>query len=327
MDSRTIGRTALTTLAALVALMVGAALLYAADGWRSPPRELQVAASAVGSLELTDSDGEGAIFDLDNLAPGLTGRGEVTIGNDGTAPGALTLAAADLGDSPGRYGGTLSQRLILRIEELGPNGDPEVYEGQLGAMPELNLGALAPGESRTYRFGVTMLDGGAPASPFVDDNVYQRATTAIGYQWTLTEIEAGTPEPEPPLQPAETPSPIPAPPGPTPPGSTPLADRLVGTDANDVIRGLGGADRVYGKGGRDLLVGGAGADWLFGGSGNDRLLGGAGRDHLLGGPGADTIFALGGGADLLDCGAGRDTAHVDPRDRARNCEIEREPSD
>lgn len=325
MLSRAIRRTALGALWVLAALMIGAALLYAAGEWQPAAATPQLEASAAGSLELTNSRAEGAILDLDNLAPGITGQGEVTIGNAGTAPGTLALTAADLGDSPGRYGGTLSDRLLLRIEQLGPTTTEEVYSGQLGAMPELSLGTLAAGESRTYRLLVTMLDGGAPASPFVEDNVYQRATTSVGYQWTLTESEGGAPNPEPPPKPpAEPPPPSTAPPAsPPPPGETQLADRLIGTEANDVIRGLGGADRLYGEGGRDRLFGGPGADWLFGGAGNDRLLGGAGRDHLLGGAGADAIFARGGGKDLVNCGSGRDTVHVDPLDRARNCEVER----
>ncbi|MGD9736556.1 MAG: calcium-binding protein [Solirubrobacterales bacterium] len=172
-------------------------------------------------------------------------------------------------------------------------------------MPELELGTLAAGEARTYRFVVTMLDGGPPSSPYVDDNLYQRASAGIGYEWTLSEIggEEGEPEepsppvePSPPSQPA-APSPAsapaePSPPAESPPGAgpwhekqigTPHADRLIGSSEDDIVYARDGADWVFGRGGQDFLAGGAGADWLYGGAGDDRLRGGVGRDHIDGG--------------------------------------------
>lgn len=293
---------------ALGLLLAAAATLYAAAGWRPPAEVPLVQASTTGSMALTSSKGEGAIFELDNIAPGVSGEGEVTISNSGAAPGALSLASTGSSDAPGRYGGLLSQRLVLRVEDLGSGTPRGVYSGGLASMPELQLGTLAPGDSRTYRFTVTMLDGGAPASPFVDDNVYQRASTGIGYAWTLTEVEGGDPDPDPPTQPPSSPpGEAPSPPAPTPPTSgapqgTPRADILIGTNEDDVIFGRGGADRIFGK------------------RGNDRLHGGTGRDRIYGGPGRDLILARGGGADFVDCGPGKDVARVDARDRVRHCE-------
>lgn len=308
MASRSGQQGATVTIAALGLLLVAAATLYAATGWRSAGEMPQVQASAAGSMTLTDSKGGGAIFNLANLAPGVTGAGEVTITNSGTATGALSLASTGASDDPGRYGGLLSQRLVLRVEDLGSGTAEEVYSGGLGSMPALQLGRLAAGESRTYRFLVTMLDGGAPSSPFVDDNVYQQASTGIGYEWTLTEVEGGDPDPEPPTEPpASPPGPGPSPVPPTvppasPPTGTPRADTLIGSDEDDVIFGRGGADRIFGK------------------RGNDRLSGGPGRDRIFGGPGRDLILARGGGADFVDCGPGKDVARVDARDRVRHCE-------
>lgn len=289
---------------ALGLLLAAAATLYAATGWRPAAEVPQVQASTAGSMALTNSKEGGAIFKLDNIAPGVSGEGEVTISNSGSAPGALTLASIGLSDDPGRYGGLLSQQLELRVEDLSSGAGREIYSGGLASMPTLELGALAPGESRTYRFLVTMLDGGVPASPFVDDNVYQQASTGIGYEWTLTEVEGGDPDPEPPSSP---PGEAPIPPTPSPPPSgvprgTPRADTLIGTSEDDVIFGRGGADRIFGKGG------------------NDRLHGGPGRDRIFGGPGRDLILARGGGADFVDCGPGKDVARVDGRDRVKRCE-------
>jgi Ca2+-binding RTX toxin-like protein len=324
MGSRSSQRGMAIAVAAWGLLLVVSATLYAATGWRPAVEAPQVQASAAGLMALTNSKGEEAIFTLANLGPGETGAGEVTIGNSGTAPGALTLDSTGLSDDPGRYGGLLSQRLLLRVEDLSSGIAEEVYFGGITSMPELQLGTLASGESRTYRFQVTMLDGGAPASPFVDDNVYQQASTGIGYEWTLTEVEGGEPEPETPTTPpstppATTPPPTPVPPT-SPPSGTPRADVLIGSSEDDVIYGRGGADRIFGKGGRDRLFGGPGNDRIAGGPGADRLHGGAGRDRLGGGPGPDLILARGGGADVVDCGGGNDVARVDGSDRVRRCE-------
>jgi Ca2+-binding RTX toxin-like protein len=318
-------------LSLLVALLAGVATLRAAIGGEgavtAPPLEL----SASGSIALSNSDEGEAIFNLPNIGPGGGGQGQVTIANNGTAPGALVLTSRDRADLPGRYGGTLSERLELGLYDVSSGSPSAVYVGQLGAMPELRLGTLAAGEARTYRFAVTMLDGGAPGSPFVDDNVYQRGATSIGYDWALIEVEPGEPEPpaKPPVVPPASspvappaPAPVPAPqpaPGSAPTG-TPRADLLVGTAEDDVIFGRGGPDRIFGNGGQDRLDGGPGADRVSGGPGADRLRGGAGRDRLNGGPGPDLIFARGGGADIVNCGGGRDRAQVDERDRVSGCE-------
>jgi Ca2+-binding RTX toxin-like protein len=322
------GRQGMTiAVAAWGVLLVATATLYAATGWQPVSEAPQVQAATTGSMALANSKGEGAIFKLDDLAPGSSGAGEVTISNSGTAPGALSLASTGLSDDPGRYGGLLSQRLVLRLEDLSSGTPEQIYSGGLASMSELQLGTLAAGDSRTYRFTVTMLDGGAPASQFLDDNVYQRANTGIGYEWTLTEVEGGEPEPEPeselpvPPQPAP-PGAAPSPPAssPAPPSGTPRADVLIGGSEDDVIFGRGGADRIFGNGGRDRLFGGPGNDRINGGPGADRLHGGAGSDRLNGGTGPDLILARGGGADVVDCGGGNDVARVDASDRVRRCE-------
>ncbi len=66
-----------------------------------------------------------------------------------------------------------------------------------------------------------------------------------------------------------------------------FADVISTLGGGDVVRGLGGKDVICGGKGRDRLIGGAGADRLLGGPGRDRLVGGKGRDKLRGGPGRD----------------------------------------
>lgn len=106
---------------------------------------------------------------------------------------------------------------------------------------------------------------------------------------------------------------------------------IVGTDADERIRGTPGADVIHGGGGHDVITGLGGADRLCGGAGLDELLGGAGNDrleddtpwnggdvpHLYGVRGDDTLRGesarlYGGGGDdylegrLLNGGPGDD---------------------
>jgi Ca2+-binding RTX toxin-like protein len=85
---------------------------------------------------------------------------------------------------------------------------------------------------------------------------------------------------------------------------TPHDDVLLGNDAGNTIRGLGGHDVLSGFGGHDLLDGGDGDDVLTAGDGNTILLGGAGDDVLRAGTGRNLLIG-GAGTDLLFSEAGR----------------------
>ena len=91
-------------------------------------------------------------------------------------------------------------------------------------------------------------------------------------------------------------------------------DRILGTNARDVVYGGSGNDTISGLNGDDLLCGGPGNDLLDGGNdndlldgtfGDDRLLGDNGNDKLFGGPGDDVIVAD-NGDDLANAGPGSD---------------------
>jgi hypothetical protein len=116
-SSRALPLRLLATAGVAAALLAGAAALHAASGGRGVG-PLRLSASASGSISLTNSrDGE-AIFRLVDLGPGAKGEGEVTISNDGSEPGALELTAVDPSETAGFYGGRLSSRLELVIDDL-----------------------------------------------------------------------------------------------------------------------------------------------------------------------------------------------------------------
>jgi Ca2+-binding RTX toxin-like protein len=95
------------------------------------------------------------------------------------------------------------------------------------------------------------------------------------------------------------------------------AERLKGTDLNDVVHAGAGDDIAQGYAGDDVMYGEAGDDKLMGGDGNDALLGGDGNDTLHGNLGNDTIFGDAGddvvrgneGDDLLKGGDGDDVVN------------------
>ncbi|MFE5735328.1 calcium-binding protein [Streptomyces sp. NPDC056528] len=86
------------------------------------------------------------------------------------------------------------------------------------------------------------------------------------------------------------------------------ADRLMGDDGDqrmrggrgdDTIEAYGGADvmdagpgddRAMGGEGHDIVLGGPGDDTLYGEDGNDLVSGGPGEDHVEGGPGHDVVL-------------------------------------
>lgn len=76
------------------------------------------------------------------------------------------------------------------------------------------------------------------------------------------------------------------------------ADLLLGGTQDDVLATMGGRDTLWGEAGADSLDGGNGDDLLYGGSHADTLNGGTGADTLYGGAGADELHG-GGGNDVL----------------------------
>ncbi|MDP9384854.1 MAG: hypothetical protein M3P50_06430 [Actinomycetota bacterium] len=106
------------------------------------------------------------------------------------------------------------------------------------------------------------------------------------------------------------------------------ADLLIGTAAENELRGGDGDDRIDGRGGDDDLDGGLGDDLVDGGAGEDRLEGDPsflpfdmeevpfGADVLRGGRGDDELSDHGGGDDLAG-GSGDDELSGGGDDPAR----------
>ncbi len=83
------------------------------------------------------------------------------------------------------------------------------------------------------------------------------------------------------------------------------ADRIIGTDGDDILNGFSDRDIIFGRGGNDIINGGSDPDILRGDEGNDILNGGTGDDDMDGGTGND-ILNGGDGNDLMRGGFGND---------------------
>ena len=100
-------------------------------------------------------------------------------------------------------------------------------------------------------------------------------------------------------------------------------DVIVTGPGDDVVRGKSGDDIVCTGAGEDKFYGNAGDDRANGGSGKDKLRGNSGQDRLTGGSGNDKLRG-GGSQDRLRGGPGTDRAHGG-RDSDR-CSAEKERS-
>ncbi|MDQ4048441.1 MAG: hypothetical protein M3131_03540 [Actinomycetota bacterium] len=187
--------------AAIAASLIGAAALAAgvpgiAGGPGSPDRPAGArAATAAGSGSFTQINSRAglSIFTARKLAPGASATGAVTVTNAGTLGGHFTLSAADVSDTPGPRAGLLSERLRLAVVDVtAPASPATVYSGALAAMPARALGRLRAGEARTYRFTVTLPDGGPPPSAAGGDNAYAGSSTRVRFVWHAIEAAGPT---------------------------------------------------------------------------------------------------------------------------------------
>jgi hypothetical protein len=130
---------------------------------------------ATGPLVAT-APADSAVLVAQNLAPGDTRAGEVTVTNAGDASGGFALSASDLTDA----GAPLSGVLELAVDDV--TAGRAVYAGPLAGLGTVTLGMLAQGEAHRYRFTVRF-PGGRPDSV---DNAFQGASTSVTFVWSAT---------------------------------------------------------------------------------------------------------------------------------------------
>jgi hypothetical protein len=162
----------------------GSAVLIAAGG-RGPTGAELTATTTSGSITIRNSLEGAAILTTGSMRPGSSVQGEVKITNAGTAA-AIRLSKSHLTDVLGPFGGALSGRLQLTVEDLAKPASPIVYSGPLSSLPSVALGSFAQGQAHTFRFTVTLPNAGQPPSSSTGDNLYQGSSTSVQFDWTAT---------------------------------------------------------------------------------------------------------------------------------------------
>jgi hypothetical protein len=194
--------------AAVVVLVPVIAIATAAVASAGPHDAALGRLAADGPVTISSNRPGVALLRADHVVPGDKVSGTVSLTNKGDVPGDLALGVTGEHDTPGIYGGKLSNVLKLKIEDLG--GRVPAREVLVRNASTLALGKLNGRETRSYRVTATFPDGGMPAGPAAGDNLLKGASVNVALQWQLT-----APDPAPNPTPGPTspqPGPVPEPP-------------------------------------------------------------------------------------------------------------------
>lgn len=163
----------LATLAAAGALVVGSGASFTSAS------ENAESIVTSGTLEQINSRADAAIFNVDNIKPGDTVTGSVTITNSGSlgATFSVTETATNGFGQP--------EKLTMKLTDDEGNVFHDGTFGDLGgAANRVDLGAaFAPGESRTYTY-VVKLD-------FSADDSNQGDSATAEYVWDAVQLTEG----------------------------------------------------------------------------------------------------------------------------------------
>lgn len=125
---------------------------------------------ATSGIMTQDNSKDGlAILTADNLLPGQSADGTVSITNVGDADGDFTLTASNLADDPVDPAFSAVLNLVVM------DGTTEVYNGLLSDLTSVDLGTWAGDEQHDFVFTITF-DATA-------GNEYQDASTTLDLTW------------------------------------------------------------------------------------------------------------------------------------------------
>jgi hypothetical protein len=191
------------TIAASLAMSLAAIGLAVAAPGKPASASLRAASGTVGISNSQEGD---HILAAGNMRPGDGVTGTVTIGNDGDVAGRFRVAATHPADTPGPYGGRLSGRMVLTLDDV--TRGVTIFAGPPSAFAAHDVGTFAPGEEREFRFTMTL--------PQTAGNAYLGSALSLGFKWSAGAVAVATPKPKPP-KPIPTPPAVP--PAPAAPGT------------------------------------------------------------------------------------------------------------
>jgi hypothetical protein len=198
-------RTLATLVTSLAMALAAIGLAVAAPGRGHDPARASLQAAS-GSVSISNSLAGAAVLTADDMRPGGSADGTVTIGNDGDVAGRFGLDVVDVVDTPGPGGGALSGRVVLTVDDL--TAALRLYSGPLAGFPESDVGTLEPGDEHEFRLTLAWPTGSG------DDNLFQGSALSLGLSWHAGVAGGALPTPTPPKP---KPKPKPTPKGPTTP--------------------------------------------------------------------------------------------------------------
>lgn len=165
---------------AAVVLVVLATVAYATVATTTGERSSALLYKASGRVRIKNSLGGRALVGMRDMLPGDSASGTVRIGNASKARARFYLGLSKLTETYGQGGGSLSLRLVLKVQRISAKRRPRtLYYGPLRKMPLVKLGRFRPRERRQYRFTVLFPDSGRPSF----DNRFQGAGVSLQFSW------------------------------------------------------------------------------------------------------------------------------------------------
>jgi hypothetical protein len=153
---------------ALVSLTLGSAIF---SGATFTSKSANSASLAAASIQLSSSAPNQAIVAAAGMQPGDSRQGTISIGNQGSASGTVTLRSAGL------TGTALAAVIDLKVEDTTGGGSTQKWSGKLGSFGSVALGSFAAGTTRTYKLTLSWPSASNEAA-------LQGASTALTFQWS-----------------------------------------------------------------------------------------------------------------------------------------------
>jgi spore coat-associated protein N len=182
----TLARNPRRTLATLGTVVAAVGVTYASGADFTAQSANPANTFSTGTLTMSNSAENAAVFTASNLRPGDATTGTVDIANTGSLSAGFSLVRGAVSDSDAAH--PLSAKLTAQIVDCGAftgataptcDADDQVtYDGTLAAMNTAagyQLGSFAADEKHRYRFQVTLAQDA--------DNNYQGDSTTVAFAW------------------------------------------------------------------------------------------------------------------------------------------------
>ncbi len=164
---------------AVLAAGAGVAAAMAGDGGGPAALVKPEVSFASGCVSMMNSSSGNAIVSRQKMVPGDRVSGQVVISNKGRRRARFYLRLGNLTDTPGPFGGRLSEKLVLTVERLRGARRVRLFSGEFADLSRVYVGLFRPRERRRFVFTVSFPDAGAG-----QDSKYIRSSMSVVFEWS-----------------------------------------------------------------------------------------------------------------------------------------------